>query len=167
MVEVSAPAADRSAVSAWRGQSGENREKIIREIREPQFYEESLFHDARVHGGGPFLLRQPHRRPTKAARAIAQSAMEKRYQSLARSRARLRAMEAAGNLHWLRREPAHHDVSVSNSDAYLPDPPPQLQSVIIAPGGVFVWISIDSRTRCREMAGRPRHRRVRFGSIGS
>jgi hypothetical protein len=41
---------------------------------------------------------------------------ENGYQSLAWSRARLRAMEAAGNRHWLRREPAHYERERSNSD---------------------------------------------------
>src|SRR2546429_200054 len=103
-----------------------SRKKAEKKKRKPgkddsrtTIYEKSseVFHHARVHGGCPFYFGNRTGDQQKQAGVIAHVRKgENCYQYLARSRARLRAMEAAGNRHWLRREPAHHERERSNSD---------------------------------------------------
>ena len=54
-------------------------------------------------------------------------------------------METAGNRRWLRGQPPRDERQLPDLTVSLPDPSRATgTAVIIAPGGGFVWLSIDS-----------------------
>src|SRR5438552_6905672 len=113
------PRPKRYVVMGSRKRAEKKKRKTARDNSRTTIYEKSseVFHHARVHGGCPFYFGNRTGDQQKQARVIAHVREgENCYQYLARSRARLRAMEAAGNRHWLRWQPAHHERERSNSD---------------------------------------------------